>query len=346
MDVETLPHDYKTFLNKTILFFGQSNSGKTVLVDHIMYCLKDTVPNAVIFSLTEGVNGLFSRRVDECFIHTEITEEKLKYIFERQEMATIIYNKCNDIRKLKNLFSKIGSKETQMYELEINKKMNKSLDDIREDKKLTKNDKIKLEGSIKEKNKAMLTKFYKNSIKKNKNKILLTKLDDDDIFVLKYLDFNPNLLLVMDDCAVAIKKWGKDETIKKIFYQGRYYHITSLYTFQDDKSLTAELRQNAFLTFFTTKQCAVTYFGRLSNGFDKRTKQTAELIANKIFEQKDDNYKKMVYARVGMPSEFYFIEAELHNDYKFGSNYFVKLSGELKEKEVKKPNKFYNSFLN
>ena len=118
-------------------------------------------------------------------------------------------------------------------------------------------------------------------------------------YCLKYLDFNPNLGLIVDDCAAQIKQWGKDETIGKIFYQGRHNFITSIYTFQHDKLLDTNFRQNAFISIFTTEKCARAYFTRPTNNFDKDEQNKVKNILKEIFVPSDPakKFQKLIYVR-------------------------------------------------
>ena len=67
----------------------------------------------------------------------------------------------------------------------------------------------------------------------------------EEKFCVKFLYFNPSLLLILDDCASQVDKWGKDNTINKLFFEGRWMWITSIYTMQDDKKLATGIRKKA-----------------------------------------------------------------------------------------------------
>ena len=49
-------------------------------------------------------------------------------------------------------------------------------------------------------------------------------LSEKSRYILKYLDFNPNCVLVLDDCGAILKKFQKEEA-KKIIFQGRHNYI-------------------------------------------------------------------------------------------------------------------------
>ena len=54
-------------------------------------------------------------------------------------------------------------------------------------------------------------------------------------------DFNPNIMLILDDCASQFKKWYKKSSIiKQIFYEGRWRFFTTVITAQDDKEIDSD----------------------------------------------------------------------------------------------------------
>ena len=164
-----------------------------------------------------------------------------------------------------------------------------------------------------------LTTLYKHVIRVNRRRLIKMHLSDEEMFVVKYLDFNPNILIVFDDCgAVFTKKMQKNKTVQKVFFQGRHSYITTIFVFQDDINLESSLRKNAFMNIFTTQQCAQAYFERSSNNFSKDERKTATKIINTILSPaRKKEHRKLVYMR-DAENPFFYTVAGLYDTFKFG----------------------------
>ena len=64
-----------------------------------------------------------------------------------------------------------------------------------------------------------------------------------------YQHIDPRLVLILDDCLAEGNKWVNDETIKKIFMNGRHLKITIIITMQDPMGITPKLRTNVEYVF-------------------------------------------------------------------------------------------------
>ena len=60
----------------------------------------------------------------------------------------------------------------------------------------------------------------------------------------EYLKVDNRGLLLMDDCLADSKQWKNDDTIRKIFMNGRHAGITYILTMQHLLGITPELREN------------------------------------------------------------------------------------------------------
>lgn len=254
-----------------------------------------------------------------------------------------LFNMCNEYAS-KDLTKKIVSKAFFMI-----KQIQKSSTTFSD--RTNQIEKVK---EIRDKN---LIKVYKNTIRKYRPTLMQTLgqnggITKDDAFVLKYLDFNPNVLLVTDDAASLIKKWCKSEQMQKIFWTGRHYGITCVHCMQDDKTMTPELRKGNFVSIFTDASCAMSFFNAKANGFTKHIKKDAETIIDQLFTGStvpgSRNYKKFVYNRLSDESKFQYFQANPNLDYKFGCSALWRLWDRAPKKEhvsvLKESNSFYKSF--
>ena len=146
-------------------------------------------------------------------------------------------------------------------------------------------------------------------------------LSQDEQYSLKYLDFNPRVCLIFEDCGAQISSWGNNDVVQNFFFYGRWFHITVLYTFHDDTLLAAPLRKNAHICVFTNSESAYAFFGRGTNGISGPAKKVASRVIDKIFDPPGPpNFKKLVYLR-GDNKPWCYAIADLHEQksYQFGS---------------------------
>jgi len=309
----------KHFIRQSTCLFGASGSGKSTVLLDIMYQLKDYIPCTFIFSETEEFDPSFEGIVPSAFVYSKVDPEKLKEIYLRQKEVSEKFNTVNKIENLELLFRKIASQNELRKVEEIIKLKSSKINDIMDKYPIYSEQKPKLTMVEKIHNET-LGNIYKKCIRDNKARLMAHKLEPTEMDVVKYLDLNPNILIVFDDCAADIKQWGKDPTIRRIFYQGRHLNITSIYTFQDDKDLDSSFKKNAFTSIFTTQQCAVAYFQRASTNFTKQDKQLTEKLIPVILKEGnilDPNWKKFVYMRNAM-ERFQYTIAEVHKPFRMG----------------------------
>jgi hypothetical protein len=138
---------------------------------------------------------------------------------------------------------------------------------------------------------------------------------------VQYLNFNPRVLLVFDDCASMFKKWCHESPqINEIFYNGRWLLFTVIISTQTDKVVATELRGNAMISIFTNKEAAITNFNRTSNGYTKEDRQRAALCVEAVFGgSPDENHKKLVFMPFEDGELFRYTIADIHDDFQMCS---------------------------
>lgn len=306
------------YLNRSTILFGASNSGKSTILIEILYLLKKHVPIIFVFAPTADANNAFDGIVPSPLIYKNVEIEVLKDLYKRQQAATKIYNTVNNLTALRILFERVA--EHRYVEaakmaygnasaIISRKKNDTSINFIEQKASIT---------EIKNVRDAYLLRLYKNVIRSNRKRLKNMNISSDEKYILKYLDFNPNCVVVFDDCAAVLKKFQKEEVVKKIIFQGRHNFINIILTLQDDLNLDSSIKKNAFVNIFTTSRCAAAYFERGSNSFSKREKERAAKIINHIFTptiKKD--YKKLVYLRDEV-DPFRYTIADTYDNFKFG----------------------------
>lgn len=327
--VKYLEKTAKYYLNRSTILFGASNSGKSTILIEILYLLKDHVPNIFVFAPTAESNNAFDNIVPSPLVYKNVEINILKEIYKRAQAATKIYNTVNNLTCLRILFEKVADcKSVELAKLAYNnanaiisrKKADLSLNFIERRSSIS---------EVKEVRDDFLTKLYKCVIRSNKRRLKNMGIIDKEQYIIKYLDFNPNCVIVLDDCGAILKKFQKEEVVKKIIFQGRHNYINIILTLQDDLNLDSSIKKNAFVNIFTTSRCASAYFERGSNSFSKKEKERASKIINHIFTPSfKKDYKKLVYLRDEM-DPFRYTIADIYDNFRFGSPSLWDLCGKI-----------------
>ena len=93
----------KSFLDKTTLVFGGSGSGKTTIIEEILYLCKDSIPNYIVVAPKTSDTAYRGKLPGRC-IKEDLTKSKLQKIWQRQYYFTQLYNTANDVNILESLF--------------------------------------------------------------------------------------------------------------------------------------------------------------------------------------------------------------------------------------------------
>lgn len=336
-------------LLRTTVMYGESNSGKSTIIYHMLKLLRPFVPTFIVVSPTAASNGDYDERIPSVLIFKEPTKEIFKSIYQRQEAAAAFYRKANKVDILESLYVKIRDKKMDNIIVAIKRKRIFAKQRVSEQYAHDLSKKDAEITSIDETHDETLRNVYRMTIRKHKEFLKQKyKLSSEQLYCLKYLDFNPNMVLIVDDCAAQIKQWGKDETISKIFYQGRHNYITSIYTFQHDKLLDTNFRQNAFNSIFTTEKCARAYFTRPTNNFDKEEQNKVKTVLKEIFASGDSTkkFQKFVYQRESKQQYYRFI-AQTYPKFKVCYPYVQKYCELVKSNEecFDETNPFMKNFI-
>ena len=344
-----LEKSHKYYLNKTTIVYGRTNSGKSTLIEEIMYLCKDYIPTVFVIAPTNSSNNAYTDKIPSQFIKKEIEIEWLDKLLKRQKNSAAAYINANQIDLLKRLFDRISDDTAQDLELSIIKKAHKSIIYI-EDSSMEFVTKKNQKNQILNDRELMLRKLYKTNIRFNKVK--LEQFDDiskEERAALSFLDFNPNIMLILDDCASKFKKlYKKSSSIKEIFYEGRHYFFTTIISTQDDKEIDSELRKNTTVSMFTTAQAATSNFERTSNGYPKHERERSKLCIESIFKPEEydtKHYQKMVYIP-GDSDQFRYTISDIYDDFRMGSKPMWDYSNRIKSKSnnIQKDNSIINMY--
>lgn len=332
--VPYIEFDQNNLLNKTIIIFGSSNSGKTTLVRDILYRIRHDLDTAFIISGTKNSSGSYDNILPEQFIFKSFNPEWFNKYLERQKQASEIYRLANDMDTLKSLFKKISTSDQKQKVCEM-KTVKKRI--MNKYKLLFQNDEDKLEKMIEDTKKMYdekITSYYKQILKKHRSRIPpehIQSLPENERIAITFCNFNPKSLILFDDCASEFKKWycENKECFKKLFYEGRWYNITTIVTSQDDKEVDSELRKNSTYIFFTTIQSAICNFSKKANGYSSYTIQKCKELCHPV---NFSNHVKMVFIKDSI-DQFKFFKAKTRKRFQLGSESIWKLSNMINEKK-------------
>jgi len=350
--VPRIPKTLKFFLNKTTVMYGGTGTGKTILTLDLMRLMHKCFPIVFVFSTTELENKTFAPFVPNPLIYDKVSVDALKDIYELQKLRSQTYEAANDIEILEQLFRKVANSK----QVEMARKIQNLCDMAtkRADTYYKSNaDRKEKKKEIKKNAENALRRVFKaiigNNIKKLRN--LIKSLTPQQRYCVKFFGFNPNMLIVFDDCASDIKSIASKKAntfLTDFFFKGRHSHMTFLYTMQDDTCLLSDLRKNVHNSVFCSQRTANSFFGRATNGVSTVDKKRYIAAASVIFnEHNQEDYKRLVYTILDPKSPIQYITGDSYDDFRMCGNIVWKFCGAAKkqtEQLVDETNKFYERF--
>ena len=217
-EIPLFSKDYTYFLNKSIILYGSSGSGKSMIMRDILYILKDHIPNILVIAPTNHLNNSFDDIIPPQLIFPDVTEELIQNIFKRQKTVVKLYNMVNDYQRLENIYNKLAQPSDNSIKYKIINSYSTIKHKYQENRDLNHVEKkIKLK-ELDDLHKKSLTEFYKRVINRYRQMIITNsnihnKFDDIEFKIIKCININPNFLLILDDCAYNANIWGKYNVI-------------------------------------------------------------------------------------------------------------------------------------
>lgn len=333
--------DVNNHLDKTTLIFGGTGSGKTTVIEEILYLLKDYVPNFMVIAPRTS-DAAYRRKLPSRCIKEDFTKERLQKLWNRQYYATQLYNTANDINILESLFKVAPDRESIVMLEAIKRKASDMIKVIEMSPNLDFGQKKAQKTAIEELQIKKIKIIYRDAVRKNKHIIERNPdLTTQQKIALDYLDFNPRLCLIIDDCSEKFQVWmkffKKNEVnpFESIFYKNRWNYLTLVFAAHDDKLVNTELRKNSRVTIYTNSQALVTSINRAGNGFTPKEKKEAMRYAAKIFGDEEKGVKthqKMCYIRED-PHPFKYLIANLYPDFNLACTPIRTMVAKMPKKE-------------
>lgn len=146
---------------------------------------------------------------------------------------------------------------------------------------------------------------------------------------------NPYAFLLFDDCLSDAKNWSKDERIKEIFFNGRWYKLLFILTMQAPMGIPPDLRTNIDFTFILKNNNA--------NDREKLYKHYAGVFPSReIFEHVLDSCTEDHQCLVidnttqsnKLEDQIFFYKAQAHEDFHICSSAVWKVNNERYKDEA------------
>lgn len=340
-EIKWLPKKYENYLDKTTLLFGGSGSGKTTVIEEILYLIKDHVPNFIVIA-SENSQKAYKNKLPARCIKGDLSKDKLQKIWSRQYYTTQLYNTANDINILESLFNRMPDRETSIMLNALKMKAEECIRAIEGSNGLNFAQKKAQKSAIEELQIQKIKSLYKQSIRRNKTDIeaKCKDLTPHEKIAVEYLDLNPRLAIVIDDCTDKFMMWMKFfkksevNPFESIFYQGRHNYITLIFAAHDDKIIDTQLRKNTRVTIYTTSQSLMTSVGKASNGFTPQERKEISRLSGKVFcdENGIKSHKKFCYVREDT-YPFRYTIANMLPDFQICCDPLIDMSAKMPKKE-------------
>jgi hypothetical protein len=288
-------------LDHSVALYGPTESGKSVIIEHIMHLLKPHVEIAIVVCPTNVTHHMYDAIVDPIFIYDEPVMTPpakdmgrrrvtlidqyttfLNAIWDYQTARGNAYRRANRPEVIDALFQRcVPPSEITEFIAGV-----QHMHDTQKHKF----------GALEW---TRIEAICQDEILKAKKRAIRLAppepRDEEERYTLEFIDLNPHLLLVFDDCAAS--GFFKVAAFKRYFYQGRHNFITMLISCQDDIELEAHYRKNVFISFFSNSGNYMRFFTRKSNAFTADEQRRAMSAHRVIYKDAARPFQKGVYVR-------------------------------------------------
>jgi hypothetical protein len=319
------------FLDRLSILYGPSETGKTIMGRHILNTLGVRIPEGTFVTRTPKN----FHEIPPPYIHEKFSLDLLQKIWDRQGARTVAYTKANRPHVLCRLAARVPSDKITRVVAEVErlrqaeqKKLGANSADFDALSKLCDD---------------LIRQCYKVHVGNNLAQYRKMRLDDDESYSLKYLNFNPRHALVFDDVTSQLKKYQNKEIIQELFYAARNRYLTVIIMMHGDKILDAELRKNAHVSIFMNPAILKTFFKRESMDFEESIRSMALSIAAN--PQAFASFHKILFLKKRGPSKHPFVRvrARMHERITFGSRGWHELGNKIKGDGSADPDNPFNA---
>ena len=310
----------------------------------MLYHLKPHADQIIVVSPMDRVNKTYSSgMVPLPLIHYKLTDKLLDEIWDRQEVLSNVFKRANNPAIIKELFDKLNIRPAQELIQHIYAKkaceeelLSNAIDDEEGVKKSIE--------EINEQSRSLVIMIYKHFINENFDKYAKMTLTKTEQYTLKYLNLNPNLVFVLDDCTTQIAKLKKHRRFQEIFYMGRHANITLIIGCHTDKTLDPEIKKNVSVSIYTDEGTARAVIERESTALDKEGKVVSRAAIRAAFVS-TKKHQKLAY--ITSQSKWFKTTATKRVGFSFGSPIIQEFCAriQISTQSVSTDNKFMAKFV-
>lgn len=363
------------FLNRSIVLFGPSGSGKSRFIRYIMYLLRSEIPQALVWNPTEDSNGAYRGLVPPGAVHLTPWapppegEKKrgvpgdaagiaryYEMVYELQEAKMAAYKRATTPEMLARLFDRLptaardaAAGTARAAEASLRRRLAELEAEAGPGASAAERARVAARvGKLRETCRTAVEKIRRITIVRHLRHITAQALEPDERAATEHVALNPHLLLVFDDCGDTLKAMWKLPIMNKLFYRARHAGITVIWGFQNDGDLSASFRKNAFITVYAASSMT-TNFGREASGFSAAEREKAEAVVPAVFA---GEHRKLVHVREDPEGEhFYHYTVPPHPSaefpaFRFGDDAYWELVGAVcaDEPVAARANRFQAAF--
>ncbi|MCA9330243.1 hypothetical protein KDA11_06340, partial [Candidatus Saccharibacteria bacterium] len=282
--------------------YGTSESGKTTLVIYLMRLLAPIVGTVVIFCPSaRGKNRDYDGIVPNAMIHTELDKSFFIKIAHMQEARATQYEHVENKENIKKLYSFVRSDRIDACIRNLEAMYRKA---YRQKKKYSKDEKEFREEMKRLRQLITTAKYslYKKQIMFRSKDIPVKRLTQSERIALSFIDLNPHILVIFDDCTEDLKEiCNSSDPESKEFYkfytQGRWRNITVLTISHDLGSFPKKLRANSHNSFFADSITALSFVSG-NNDIAKPERDWVTDVVPEIYGRPDlHEFNKLCYCK-------------------------------------------------
>ncbi len=265
--VGTCKIDLDSLINRIIILYGETETGKSTIIKHILKVLEGFVQQGFVISPMDRANNGFRGMFPLGLIYYDVTEESMMMHWERQKAMVLFWREVNKIKTLLLLVRRVDKSTYRVIKSNY-KKMKNKLNDYKKQYPENVNELQEMTDDHEQ----LIIFALKQVIMTHYSDLYNEELTPDEANSLEYLNFNPRAVWIFDDCTDifnTILTSKKSSFLVNMMTMARHNQVTVIIGLHHDKCLAPEYRKAAHLAVFTTQESALAYFTRESNSFSR-----------------------------------------------------------------------------
>jgi energy-coupling factor transporter ATP-binding protein EcfA2 len=270
------------FLDRSSIIYGASGSGKSTAIRHLMYLLRGYCGAIIVFSASDKDNGMYSKKlVPPQLVYDHITPDVLVAISERQTRSRKIYDQARTLSVLESLFDRFATETDH----DLMNKLSRIYDDVNQ---IDDTERANLIEIYTEKRRDIMINVIRSIRERADN------LSTEEQFTMRWINFNPRIMIIFDDCTSDFKAIRGDQSILEQIFRGRHFLCTSIIALHGPAAAMPMMRLNAYNSIFTDPGSARSFASTVTNGLSALKKQEFERYASRVLTDRAP-YTKMLF---------------------------------------------------